>query len=137
MIVARATRVHGQHLVHLLLVLGEVDGGAGVGQQVLDLGGGVGRVEPDGDAADGDGGQVEQHPLGAVLGLDRHPVTGVDPEGEQPVGGVEHEVPRRVPGDSRQIPKSFSRIATWCGVRRAQSRAREATVGTPAAAASM
>ncbi len=94
---ARPAGAHGQHLVDLLLVLGEVDLGRGVGEEVLDLGGGVGRVQPDGDAAHGDGGEVEQDPLRSVLGVDRHPVAGVYTEREQSVGGVEHKVPRAVP----------------------------------------
>ena len=89
---------HRQHLVDLFLILGEVDDGTGIGHQVGHLGGRVGRVQANGDAAHRDGRQVEQHPLGAVLGLDGDPVADVDSEGQQAVGGVEHEVPDLVPG---------------------------------------
>ena len=48
-------------------------------------------------AADGDGGEVQDDPLGPVLGVDRHPVAGLDAECQQAVGGVDDEVPRAIP----------------------------------------
>ena len=94
----RAGRRVGEHLVDLLLVFGEVHGGAGVAEQVLDLGGGVRRVETDGDATDRHRGDVEDHPLGPVLGVDRHAVAGLHAEGEEGVSGVDDVVPDVVPG---------------------------------------
>ena len=70
-----------------------------VGEEVLDFGGGVGRVEADGDGTDRHGGDVEDHPFGPVFGMDRHPVAHFDAEGEQAVGGVEDGLPVLLPGD--------------------------------------
>ncbi len=58
------------HLVRLFLVLDQMDLGARVLQQIADLGGGVGRVETNGDAPDRDGGDIEHDPFGPVLGVD-------------------------------------------------------------------
>ena len=88
-----------EHLVDLLLVLGEVHGGAAVSEQVLDLGRRVGRIQADGDGPHGHGGDVEDHPLRPILGMDRHPVARLDAEGEEGVGGVEHIVPDVIPGE--------------------------------------
>ena len=71
--------------------------GAAVVEEVLDLGRRVRRVQPDGDGPHGDGGEVEDDPLGAVLGVDRHPVARFDAERQQSVGGVDDLVPRPRP----------------------------------------
>jgi len=84
-------------LVELLLVLGEVDTRAAVAEEVLDLRRRIGRVEADRDAAHGDGGEVKDHPLGAVLGLDRHAVAGLDTERQQPARGVFDQAPGGLP----------------------------------------
>ena len=86
-----------EHLVDLLLVLGEVDLGARVTEQVLDLGGRVGRVQTDRDAPHGDGRQVEDDPLRPVLAMDRDPIARCDTERQQPVGGVLDQPPRLLP----------------------------------------
>ncbi len=87
-----------EHLVVLLLVLGEVHERAAVGDQILDLGRRIRRVQTDGDATNGDGGQIEDHPFGPILGMDRHPVTHIDPEGQQPVGRSLDQLPHLGPG---------------------------------------
>ena len=91
-------RIDLQHPVDLLLVLGQVDGGPAVGQEVLDLRSGIGRVEADRDATHGHGREVQDDPFGAVLRLDGDPVAYVDSEGQQAVGGVHYEVPGAGPG---------------------------------------
>ena len=94
---SRCLPLGGEHLVDLLLVLGEMDDGRAVAEKVRDLDGGVGGIQADGDAAHGDGGQVEDDPLGAVLGVDRHSVTGLDAECQQSMADVEHLLPYLLP----------------------------------------
>ena len=91
-------RIDLQDPVDLLLVLREVDRRSTVGQEVLDLGSGIRRVEADGDAAHGHGCKVQDDPLRAVLGLDRDAVAYADAEGQQPVGSVHDQVPGAGPG---------------------------------------
>ena len=78
--VCEGRAVDGEHAVDLLLVLGEVHLCPTVGEQVLHLGRGIGRVEADGDTADRHRCEVQDEPLGTVLRLDRDAVTGFDAE---------------------------------------------------------
>ena len=48
------------HLVDLLLILGEVDARTGIVQQVLHLCHGIGRIHARGDGTDCDGCEVER-----------------------------------------------------------------------------
>ena len=86
-----------QDLVGLFLILGEVDLRRAVADQVLDLGGRVGRVQPDRDASYGDRGEIEDDPLGVVLGVDGDPVPHLEAAGEQAVGGGLDQVPGLCP----------------------------------------
>ena len=86
-----------QDLVGLFLILGEVDLRRAVADQVLDLGGRVGRVQPDRDPSNGDRGEIEDDPLGVVLGVDGDPVSHFEAGGEQAVGGGLDQVPGLCP----------------------------------------
>jgi hypothetical protein len=79
---------HRQDLVELLVVLDEDHPGARVGAQVLDLGGGVGRIDAVRDAARRQHGEVGQHPFDHRVGEDRGGVAGPQPEGEQAVADL-------------------------------------------------
>ena len=59
---------HGEDLVELLLVLDEEEAGPAIVDDVLDLGGRIGRVDPVGDPADRHGTEVDVQPLGTVVG---------------------------------------------------------------------
>ncbi len=120
----------GEQLVDLLLVLGEVHGGAGVTEQVLDLGGRVGGYRP------------TVMPRTATVAMSRITHSGRSSEWiDTRSPGWTPRARRAWPASrtsfqtrsqvySCQMPRSFSRIATWCGARRAQSRASVATVVT-------
>ena len=75
-----------------------MDLGTRVLQQVTNLGCRVGRVQPDGDAPDRHGCDVEHDPFGPVLGVDGNPVADINSEGEQSVGGIEDGLPEFAPG---------------------------------------
>ena len=110
-----------QDLVGLFLILGEVDLRRAVADQVLDLGGRVGRVQPDRDASYGDRGEIEDDPLGVVLGVDGDPVPTSRPVASRPWAAVSIRSQVCAQLYSCQMPKSFSRIATLPGMVSAQS----------------
>ena len=87
-----------ERLVDLLLVLGDEDLGAGVAEQVADLGGRVGRVDADRRGPHGERAHVGDQPLGPVLGVDRDPVAGLDAERQERVPGELDLVPVLRPG---------------------------------------
>ena len=83
--------VFGGHGVHELGLLGggrEDAGHVRVGEDVLDLGGGVGLVDRDGDCADGQEREVEEEPLVRGRGEDRDRVAGLNAEADEAAGGV-------------------------------------------------
>jgi hypothetical protein len=86
-----------ENFVRLLLVFGEMDLGSGVRQQVLDFGGGVGRVEPNGDPASRDRRDVEDHPFRSIFGVNRDAVAYFEAERDEPVGGESRRDPRSGP----------------------------------------
>ena len=79
------------HRVHELGLLGggrEDAGHVRVGEDVLDLGGGVGLVDRDGDRADRQKREVEEEPLVRGRGQDRDGVAGLHAEADEAAGGV-------------------------------------------------
>ena len=59
-----------------------------VGEDVLDLGGGIGLVDRDGDRADGQEREVQEEPLVRGGGEDRDRLTLLDSEADEATGGV-------------------------------------------------
>ena len=83
--------VLGSHGVHELGLLGggrEDAGHVRVGEDVLDLGGGVGLVDRDGDCADREQCEVQEEPLVRGRGQDRDRVAGLHAEADEAAGGV-------------------------------------------------
>ncbi|SIA61610.1 Uncharacterised protein [Mycobacteroides abscessus subsp. abscessus] len=83
--------VFGSHGVHELGLLGggrEDAGYARVGEDVLDLGGGVGLVDRDGDRADGQEREVEEEPLVRGRGQDCDSVSRLHAEADEAAGCV-------------------------------------------------
>ena len=91
-------RVDLQDTVDLFLVLGKVDGGPAVGQEIFDLGCGIGRVKADRDAAYRNRGEVQDDPLGPVLGLDGDTVADLYAQCQQAVSGIQDQLPGACPG---------------------------------------
>lgn len=83
--------VFGSHGVHELGLLGggrEDTGDVRVGEDVLDLGGGVGLVDRDGDRADGQEREVQEEPLVRGRCQDRDGVAGLHAKADEAAGGV-------------------------------------------------
>ena len=80
----RRALAHGQDLVELLLVLHEQELGLAVVDEILDLGGRVGRIDAGGDAGRAQHAEVAEQPLLVVVGEDGHRVAGLEPERHQP-----------------------------------------------------
>ena len=95
----RALGLDEECLVDLLLVLGDEDARAGVGEQVGDLGCRISGVETDSDAAHGVGAQVREEPFGSVLGVNRDAVSRLDAQRKEPVADKGHLVRVVGPGD--------------------------------------
>ena len=81
----------------MLLILGKVDLRRAVADQVLNLGGRVGRVQPNRDASNGNRGKIEDDPLGVVLGVDRDSIPHLEAGGEQAVSSGLDQVPSLCP----------------------------------------
>ena len=84
-------REGGRDRAHELGLLGggrEDAGDVRVGEDVLDLGGGIGLVDRDGDRADGQEREVQEEPLVRGGGEDRDRVTPLDSKADEPTGGV-------------------------------------------------
>ena len=72
-----------------LLRRGREDAGhVRVGEDVLDLGGGIGLVDRDGDRADREQCQIQEEPLVRGRGQDRHSVSSLHAEADEATGGV-------------------------------------------------
>jgi hypothetical protein len=88
-----------QHLVDVLLVLGDEERGAGVAQLVLDLGGGGSRVDAVGHRAGRLRAQVGDHPFLARVAHDGDALAGLQAELEPARGAARHVVGVLAPAD--------------------------------------
>ena len=88
-----------EDLVELLLVRGEEEARAAVVHDVLDLLGGVGRVDPVRDGADRERPEVRVEPFRAVVGHDRDHVAGAQAERDQAQADVLRPLAVLAPAD--------------------------------------
>ena len=93
--------------VDLFLVFGKVNPRPGVVDEVLHLGSRVRRIEAGRHGSDGDGREVEDHPLGTVFGVDRHDVAALNTEGEQAVRHEDDLFPELGPRPLLPDPEAF------------------------------
>ena len=109
----RQPRAHLQRLVELLLVLDEQVDRARVGQQVLDLGGGVGRIDAGAHAARAEHAEVGVEPFAPRVREHRGGLARLEAEPHETEADSRAAVsPSSRQVVPRQMPSSFWRSAT-------------------------